>query len=153
LPARRFLLACLLYFLQPWATIPFFLLNGPVLLRNGFGSSDPFLYLGCAAAGPVIGTSIGALFIDRIRWPLAPALCCGVMLLATALFFAAQAPAALLMAIVSFQIGSALYLPTMMIFVAEMFPTASRATATSAAWMLNCVAAAIILIRGGAPNG
>jgi hypothetical protein len=66
------------------------------------------------------------------------------MLLATSVFLTVQVPVALQIGVIFFRIACALYLPTMMIYVAELFPANSRAAPTAAAWMLNCVAAGIV---------
>ena len=141
---RRFAFIATLYFLHPWATVAFPLLTGPVLLQKGVGLTDTLLYIGAAAMGPAIGTLLGGLIIDRVSRRVAMVACCCLMLVAAALFFVAEVPIGLLIAVVSYGVGVALYSPSMTLYGAEIFPAASRASATASAWALNRVASAIV---------
>lgn len=140
-PGRRFALVAGLYFLNPWATVGFPLLTGPILLARGFNLADTLLYVGLAAFGPSIGTVLGASVIDRLGRRSVMVACAGLMMAALALFQAAHSKLGLGAAVIGFGLFTALYMPTMTVFGAEQFPDASRSSATAGAWALNRLAA------------
>ena len=133
-----------MYFLHPWATSAFPLLTGPVLLARGIGLTDTLLYIGVATLGPTLGTLCAGLFVDRLDRRATLLACALLMLISIVTFFAAQSAIGLLFGVVAFGVGVALYSPAMTMYGAELFPTRSRTTATSAAWALNRLASALV---------
>lgn len=155
---KRAIAIGLLYFLNPWAIVGFPLLTGPLLLARGFSLSDTLFFVGIATIGPVIGTMLAGLYVDRIHRPLALAFCGILMLGCVVTFFWARSEVLLAVSVLGFSLGVALYMPVMTIFGAEMFPASNRASTTSFAWALNRAASALaplillpLLDRGAAP--
>jgi putative MFS transporter len=140
----RMLLLCALYFLGPWATIGFPLLSGAVLAQKGFQLSDSLLYLGAAMLGPSLGVLLGMTFIDRVERRTTLALCAIVMAAAGLAFAASGAPLPLMAAGIAFNLVGSIYIAALSIYGAELFPTALRATASSAAWAVNRVTSALV---------
>ena len=134
----------LLYALQPWASIAFPLLTGPMLLKRGHSLSDTLLYIAIGTLGPVLATFFTGTFVDRIERRLALVLSYVFMLLATGMFFYSDQPVLLGAAVVAFSIGVAISMPVMTIYGAELFPTATRASATTIAWSGNRLSAVLV---------
>lgn len=155
LPKARLALIVLLYFLIPWATVSFPLLSGPILLERHFSLSDTLFYVGLANFGPIVATIMSGLVVDRFRRERMLAACAAGMLLSVLLFFAAHAVLAMAVAMLVFGIGSALYMPTMVMFGGEAFAAGVRGRAVSVGWACNRLAAAVApmllipLVRGG----
>lgn len=139
-----FLFIGAMYFLHPWATSAFPLLTGPVLLDRGIGLPDTLLYIGIATLGPTVGTLCTGLFVDRLERRVTLLACALLMLISVVTFFAAPSAVWLLFGVVAFGVGVALYSPAMTMYGAELFPTRSRAPATTAAWALNRLASALV---------
>jgi MFS transporter, putative metabolite:H+ symporter len=133
-----------LYFLNPWFTIAFPLLTGPILLSRGHRLSDALLYVAMATLGPVVGTLLTGAFVDRIGRRIALTVSCSVMALAAGAFFFTDEPLALAGTVVVFSSGVAIYTPIMATYGAELFPSATRASATTQAWAVNRLAAALV---------
>ena len=142
--SRPFLFVAGMYVLHPWATGAFPLLTGPVLLERGLKLTDTLLYVGMATMGPAVGTLLGALFVDRLDRRVTLMGCAMLMLVCIVTFFAAHSAAALLVAVVMFGVGVALYTPAMTVYGAELFPTGSRTRATATAWAFNRIASALV---------
>jgi len=140
----RMLLLCVLYFLGPWATIGFPLLSGAVLAQKGFQLSDSLLYLGVAMLGPSLGVLLGMTFIDRAERRTTLAVCAIVMAAGGLAFAASRAPLWLMAAGIAFNLVGSIYIAALSIYGAELFPTALRATASSAAWAVNRVTSALV---------
>jgi MFS transporter, putative metabolite:H+ symporter len=143
LSKKRAVVVGALYFLNPWATIAFPLITGPALLARGFSLTDTLFYVGIATFGPVIGTLLAGIFVDRMSRSTALILCALIMLACTAIFFATRSPVLLATSVIGFGLGTAIYMPVMTVFGAEMFPVSIRASATSIAWAVNRVAAVL----------
>jgi MFS transporter, putative metabolite:H+ symporter len=133
-----------MYFLHPWATTAFPLLTGPVLLARGVSLTSTLLYVGAAALGPAVGSLCAGLLIDRFDRRAALIGCAAVMLVSVVTFFTASSDILLLLAVVAFGIGVALYSPAMTLYGAELFPTRHRTSATASAWALNRVASVLV---------
>lgn len=133
-----------IYFLHPWATGAFPLLTGPILLARGVGLAHTLLYVGAAALGPAVGTLCAGPFVDRLDRRAALIGWAGLMLVSLVAFFAASSQVVLLIAVVAFGVGVALYSPAMTLYGAELFPTRSRTSATAAAWAMNRVASVLV---------
>jgi len=133
----------LLYFLIPWATVAFPLMTGPMLLARHYSLSDALLYVGLATFGPVFGTLVGGFAVDRIdRRSFMAACACG-MLVAIVLFFVGWNLLATALALILFGTFSALYLPAMTMFGAELFDARDRGRATTLAWVANRIGATL----------
>jgi MFS transporter, putative metabolite:H+ symporter len=135
-----------MYALHPWATSAFPLLTGPVLLERGFKLTDTLLYVGMGALGPAVGTLLGGLWVDRLDRRVTLLGCALLMLVSIATFFVAHSPIGLLLAVVMFGVGVALYTPAMTVYGAELFPTRSRTQSTAAAWACNRIGSALVPI-------
>lgn len=143
-PLRRtFALVAALYFLYPWG-VAFSLLTGPLLLQRGFTLNNALWYVSFATAWPVVGTLAAAGVVDRIPRRIAMLSCCAIMLIAALCFLTGDTALSLSIALVAFGVGQALYPAVLTTFGAESFPGNLRATATSAAWALNRVAAFLV---------
>jgi MFS transporter, putative metabolite:H+ symporter len=139
---RPFVVA--LYFLNPWFTIAFPLLTGPVLLSRGYRLTDALLYVALATVGPVVSTFLTGIFVDRVDRRVALTLGCGVMALAAAVFFYTDEPLILASTLIVFSISVSVYTPIMATYGAELFPSSTRASATTLAWAVNRLAAAVV---------
>lgn len=133
-----------LYALQPWALNAFPLLTGPMLLKRGHSLSDALLYVAIATLGPVVATLISGLVIDRIERRVALVLCYVFMLLGLGVFFYSDSSVLVAGSVVAFSIGVAITMPVMTLYGAELFPNATRASATSWAWAGNRLAAVLV---------
>jgi MFS transporter, putative metabolite:H+ symporter len=140
---RRFGILAVLYFLQPWASVGFPLLTGPILLSRGYDLSHTLLFVAVAAAGPPISTVIVGAVIDRLERRAAMSIFAAFMFLAVVTFFSATSPSWIMVAIVCFGIALALYVPVLTTYAAEVFPAVVRSSTTSAAWAINRIASAI----------
>lgn len=155
LPKARLAFVSLLYFLVPWATVSFPLLSGPLLLARHFNLSDTLLYVGLSTFGPVVATFLSGLVVDRFRREIVLAGCALGMLIAMLLFFSVTAGPVMASGMILFGIGSALYMPTMVMFGSEAFTASVRGRAASIGWACNRLGAAISpillipLVHGG----
>ena len=139
----RFLILCLVYFLIPWATVAFPLLTGPILLTRHINLSDTLFYVALATFGPALGALAGGGVIDRLgRRPMMAA-CVVVMAISTVVFFYVPALVPMAVSVIVFGVGSALYLPALTTYSAELFAPGVRGRATSVAWAANRVGAAL----------
>jgi putative MFS transporter len=141
---RRALLLGVLDFLGPWALIGFPLLSGAVLVEKGFRVGDSLLYVGIAMLGPTIGVLIGALIVDRIERRTAIALCGGAMALLGLAFAASDMPLPLMVSGIAFNLIGAIYLSSVSVYSAELFPTRLRASVSSTTWGINRVASVLV---------
>jgi len=133
-----------LYFLAPWSVNTFPLLTGPMLLERGHRLSDALLYIAVATFGPALSTFLAGPLVDRVERRVSLTLSCGLMLLAVIVFFASDQPLALASAVIAFAIGVAIYMPIMTTYGADLFPSATRASATTLAWAGNRLAAVMV---------
>ncbi|MEJ1171504.1 MFS transporter [Variovorax sp. CCNWLW235] len=141
-PRLRFAKYAGLCFLSPWSTAAFPLLIGAMLVQKGFKLSDTLFYVGLSAFGPIIGTLLAAFAVDRFDRRLTLAVCATVMLISGIGFEITNAPGWLLAATTSFFFCSAVYLPMLNIYGAELFNTRLRASAVTGAWAFNRLGAA-----------
>ena len=133
-----------LYFLAPWSVNAFPLLTGPILLERGHRLSDALLYIAVATFGPAVSTFLTGPLVDRVERRVSLTLSCGLMLLAVIIFFSSDQPLALASAVIAFAIGVAIYMPIMTTYGAELFPSTTRASATTLAWAGNRLAAVLV---------
>jgi MFS transporter, putative metabolite:H+ symporter len=141
---RHFAFVAALYFAAPWAMAAFPLLTGPILLTRGYNLTDTLLYIGLATFGPAVSTFTVGPLVDRLERRVSLSLCCALMLLAVGIFFTLDGPVVLTISVVSFSIGVGIYTAVMTMYGAELFPTSSRARATSSAWAGNRVASVLM---------
>ena len=142
--ARRLrYLAAILFFLMPWSTVAFPILTGALLVGKGFKLSDALLYVGLSTFGPVLGTLVAAYGIDRVPRRVSMAICALIMLAAGYTFAISMTPGWLVGVSVLFTLASALYVPILSLYSAELFATQIRARAMSIAWAFNRAGAAI----------
>ena len=96
--------------------------------------------------GPSLGVLAGALVIDRIERRTTLVLCGGVMALIGLAFAASALPLWLMVLGVAFNLIGAIYIATLSIYAAELFPTSLRASVSSTAWAVNRIASAVVPI-------
>jgi len=141
---RRLVFLCLVYFLTPWSSVGFTVLSGAVVVGKGFGVSDSLLYVGVSTFGPIVGTLIAGLAIDRVERRTALIVSAAVMAAVGLAFAASFSPVALMATGLAFNLLVSLFLPVLTIYAAELFPTALRGRATSSAWTVNRAGASIV---------
>lgn len=142
-PTRRRTLTALLSLLAPWANTGFPLIVGAVLAQKGFKLPDTLLFMGLGLLGPAVGSLVAAPWVDRWERRVALAFLSTGTAFAIATFVMSSAPAVLVAAYFSFGLFAALYIPTLSLYVAELFPTEQRARSSSSAWTMNRVASAL----------
>jgi putative MFS transporter len=135
-----------LYFLSPWATVAFPVLSGPALMAKGVQLSDTIAYLALAAFGQLTGSLFGAFFIDQLERRTAIVLCASLMALTALVFAAGTTPSFMIGSNVAFGVFSGIFVPALGVYVAELFPTRIRSSATSATWALNRIGSAVALL-------
>jgi putative MFS transporter len=140
------ILAGSLYFLSPWATVAFSILSGPALIAKGVRLSDTFVYLALAAFGQLAGSVLAASFIDHLERRTAIVLCAFLMALTVLVFAASTTPIVMIGSNVAFGVFSGVFVPALSVYVAELFPTRIRSSATSATWALNRIGSALALL-------
>ena len=143
---RRLAVTFGLNFLSPWATSAFPILSGAILIQKGFRLSDSLLYVGISLFGPMIGTIVAAIFVDRVERRVSIVGCAVAMLLSGASFVISMSPVWLMASGVMFGIFASLYLPTLSVYAAEMFSTVERGWTTSTGWAVNRFGSAIGLL-------
>ena len=132
-----------IFLLSPWATVTFPILSGAVLTQKGFKVTDALLVLGLSWFGPLIGSLLASTSIDRVDRRAALGLFALAMTVSGALFVVGADPGWLTAASLAFGLFASLYVPTLTMYGAEMYPTAARARSVAAAWALNRVGAAV----------
>lgn len=156
-PGRRRAIVGGLFLLSPWSTVAFPLLTGAILTQRGYKLSDALLYVGLSNFGPLIGALLASAVIDKVDRKLALAVCAVAMFASGAGFLASDKPALLIAASIGFSLAGFLYISTMNLYGAELFPTRTRAASISGAWAMNRLGAAIApllllpLLRDGGP--
>lgn len=143
---KPFVPMALLSFIGPWSTVAFPVLMGAVLIEKGFQLSDTLLYVGISTFGPVIGTLLAATFLDRLDRRLAVAFWAVGMLVSGVAFAWSFNPLWLMASGIVFYTFASLQAPTLAIYAAESFPTATRAGTTSLLWAINRIASAVGLL-------
>jgi MFS transporter, putative metabolite:H+ symporter len=133
-----------LYFLHPWAMGAFPLLTGPMLLSRGYSLSKTLLYVAVATFGPAASAFTAGLFIDRIPRRSSLIACCVLLLAALTVFFVTTGSWLLMLSVILFAAGVAIYTPIMTMYGAELTPITVRASATTVAWAGNRLAAMLV---------
>jgi putative MFS transporter len=142
----QLILAGSLYFLSPWATVAFPVLSGPALMAKGVRLSDTMAYLALAAFGQLTGSVFAAFFIDRLERRTAIVLCASLMALTALVFAAGSTPIIMIGSNIAFGVFSGMFVPALSVYVAELFPTRIRSSATSGTWALNRIGSALALL-------
>lgn len=154
----RFAKLAALCFFSPWSTTAFPLLMGAILTQKGFQLSDTLFYVGLSAFGPVIGTLGAAFAIDRFERRASLAACAIAMLASGLLFTCSDEPGWLVLTSLAFSLCSAVYVPMLNVYGAELFATRVRASAVTGAWAFNRLGAALAplllvpLLRNAGPQ-
>jgi putative MFS transporter len=133
-----------LYFLHPWAMGTFPLLTGPMLLSRGYSLSKTLLYVAIATSGPAVSAFTAGLFIDRTPRRSSLIACCVLLLAALTVFFVTTGSWLLMLSVILFAAGVAIYTPIMTMYGAELTPITVRASATTVAWAGNRLAAMLV---------
>jgi putative MFS transporter len=137
------LLLCVLFFLGPWATTGFPLLSGATFIAKGYNLHDALTFVNVATLGPAVATTLAATVFESVDRRAAITACALVMAAALALFAVGRTPMTLVVASLSFEIVTTLYLTVLNIYTAELVPTKRRAQWTSNAWALNRLGAGL----------
>jgi len=130
-------LVVLLNGLSPWSTVGFSLLSGAVLVQRGFGATETLLFTGIGACGCVLGLFVASRRFDSIERRTLLLLCAPSMAAAVVLFAIVSRPVWLIATGLVFTTAAALYIQTLNVYIAEMFPTQRRALATASGWAVN----------------
>ena len=156
---KRWAMVGTLFLLSPWSTVAFPLLTGAILSQKGFKISDTLLYVGLSSFGPLVGALLASTVVDRIERRVALVGCAAAMLASGIWFINSDAALWLIVSSVLFSFFGFLYISTINLYGAELFPTSTRASAISGAWALNrlgAAAAPLVLIpllrNGGGPS-
>lgn len=141
--ARGLVLLGAVFFLAAWSTVAFPILSGAVLIEKGVKLSDTLLYVGIATFGPSVGSIALAAFTDAIERRTALMGCAVLILVSMLAFMASDAGFALAAAGLCVTLLSALYVPLMNLYGAEVAEGGSRGGVVSGAWACNRVGAAV----------
>lgn len=139
---RRWTMVTALFFLSPWSTVAFPLLTGAILSQKGFRIGDTLLYVGLSSFGPLAGTLLSALGVDRIGRRAALGACAAMMLVCGAAFVSTNVPAWLIASSFGFGLFGMLFVSLLNLYASELFPTATRARSIATAWACNRAGAA-----------
>lgn len=143
-PFWRAILVGALCFLSPWSTVGFSLLSGAVLISKGFDLSSTFMFTGIVAFGTVFGLIVASLWIDRLARKTALLLSAVAMGISEVSFGIASRPWAIISAGLLFMVFTSIYVTMLSFYIAEFFPTRTRARATSTTWAVNRVASMLV---------
>lgn len=135
-----------LSFMQPWISISFQLLTGPMLLKRGYDLNEVLFFVAIATFGPTVGTLFSGFMVDRTDRRISLIAAGALMALALGVFFSVDQRPLVAASVIAFAIGGAIYTPIMTMYTAELFPTSTRASAGSLAWSANRVAAVAVPI-------
>ncbi|MBI1172388.1 MFS transporter [bacterium] len=141
---RRLAFLLVIFFLSPWATSGFSLLSGAVLVQKGINVRDSLLYVGISNFGPILGTILGAFFIDRLDRRAALSVAALAMAVFGIAFGATARPEVLMASGLAFNLVTSMFLPVLVIYAAELFTTPRRAVTTSVAWGANRIGSALV---------
>lgn len=134
-----FAFSAALFALAPWATIAFPMLSSAVLLQRGVQIGATVTYLAIASFGPVVGTLLCALVIEKVARSKAVIATASLSLATVFAFLLAESEAQLAISLLCYNLAAAALNAVLFMYVAELFPTVNRATSTSAAWSVNRV--------------
>jgi putative MFS transporter len=120
------------------------MLSAAFLVAKGYNLSDTLLYVGVSTFGPVIGSVLLAPVADRFERRTLLLAWAGIMVAAGVGFYNSDQAIWLMVTSFAFNLGGALYTPTLNTHIAELFAPQARARATSWAWSVNRVGAALV---------
>jgi len=132
-----------LFALSPWATSSFPILSGAVLTQRGFSLNDALTVVGLSMVGPMAGNFVSSLSLDRIDRRHGLAACSVTLVLSGAVFVTSTASWQVLTAAAVFGMATSIYLSTLNLYAAELFPTEGRSRRLASAWALNRIGAAV----------
>lgn len=140
---RGFVLLGSIFFLAAWSTVAFPILSGAVMIEKGIRLNDTLLYVGVATFGPAIGSIAVAAFADVVERRSALMGCAVLILVSMLSFMVSELGVALAVTGLCVTLLSALYVPLMNLYGAEVAAGGSRGGVVSGAWACNRVGAAI----------
>lgn len=132
-----------LFALSPWATSSFPILSGAVLTQRGFALNDALMVVGLSMLGPMAANALSSISLDRIDRRLGLAACSVVLALSGAVFVLSSVSWQVLTAAAVFGMATSIYLSTLNLYAAELFPTERRGRRMAGAWALNRIGGAI----------
>lgn len=133
-----------IFFLAPWSTIGFSILSGAILVAKGITVADSLLYVGVSSFGPVAGAILAAIFIDKLTRKTTLIASAALMICLGFLFGSTDVPALLMTTGVLFNVVIAIFVPALVIYAAEIIPTAQRARSTSWSWASRGIGASLV---------
>lgn len=132
-----------LFALSPWATSSFPILSGAVLTQRGFALNDALMVVGLSMIGPMAANIVSSISLDRIDRRHSLAACSVALALSGAVFVSSSVSWQVLTAVTVFGMATSIYLSTLNLYAAELFPTEGRGRRLASAWALNRMGAAI----------
>lgn len=132
-----------LFALSPWATSSFPILSGAVLTQRGFALNDALMVVGLSMIGPMAGNFVSSMSLDRVDRRHGLAACSVTLALSGAVFVASNVSWQVLTATAVFGMATSIYLSTLNLYAAELFPTEGRGRRLASAWALNRIGAAV----------
>jgi putative MFS transporter len=140
----RTLLYLFLQFVAPWANISFLMLSGLVFAKRGFSVNDSLLIVALATIGAPLGCLLGAMIVDRFERPVLLASCSVIAAVMALAFVFSPVPMLAVGAGVVYNLLMAIFVPLLMVFGAELLPTAIRATLATGGYASNRVSAMMV---------
>ncbi|GJE18980.1 MFS transporter [Methylobacterium marchantiae] len=153
---RRTVLFIALYTVAPWATLGFPLLSSVVMLQKGFRVDQSLIFGALSLLGPLLGTTLTALVIDRLERRACLVALAGTMAMLGTVFASSSTFSALVLSGIAFNTAAATYGGILVIYTTEILPTSVRARALAYAWAGGRVSSAlapIVLLPILAANG
>lgn len=141
---RRAIFLVIAYFLTPWATSGFTVLSGAVLVQKGINPQDSILYVGVSTLGPLIGTALAGVIVDRLERRVALAVLAALLMVTGLAFGVVADPASLMASGLIFNLLVNLLTPVLVLYAAELFTTDRRAQGTSWGWASTRVGSALV---------
>ncbi|SHM30852.1 MFS transporter [Rhizobacter sp. OV335] len=132
-----------LFALSPWATSSFPILSGAILTQRGFALNDALMVVSLSMVGPMAGNFVSSMSLDRIDRRHGLAACSVVLALSGATFVSSDVSWQVLTAATVFGMATSIYLSTLNLYAAELFPTEGRSRRLASAWALNRIGAAV----------
>lgn len=130
--------------LGPWSAAGFSMLLGAVLVLKGFALADALFYVALLKMGQTFGAIAGGILVDRFERRTTLIFAAGSMAVVGAAFGMSGEPAVLILIGALYTAISAVYVPLVGLYGAEIFSTARRARATTLASAANRVSAIVV---------
>jgi len=141
---RRLAPLFLIFFLSPWATSAFPMLNGALAVRRGFQVDQGLLLVALTGAGPILAVALAPFVLGRGR-PTNTLAALGLAMILIALLFAGTSNKIVLMSTaLSYGVCMQLYLPNLLLLAAQSAPNGARALFTASLWSANRIGTILV---------